>query len=91
MLINTVQTLSVFCCLGAALALLPQLYAGVLFAWHPLLMVVGFLGEFGCHAVAARAQRWPRAPPAVLPPAACARGARPPDAPARRHALAQAL
>lgn len=51
MLINTVQYLSVFCCLGVALAVLPSLYGGILFAWHPLLMVVGYLGERWCPAL----------------------------------------
>lgn len=45
MVVAAVQTLSVFCCIGVAFALLPSLYGGVLFAWHPLFMVVGYLGE----------------------------------------------
>ena len=39
-----VQSLSVCCCIGLALAVLPGAYGGELFAWHPLFMAVGFLG-----------------------------------------------
>lgn len=39
------QTLGVFCCLGITFAVLPGLYGGILFSWHPLLMSLGYLGE----------------------------------------------
>ncbi len=39
-----VQTASVASAVALALAVLPGLYAGELFPWHPLLMAVGYLG-----------------------------------------------
>lgn len=39
-----VQTLSVTLCVAIVLAMLPSAYSGQLFAWHPLLLVLGFLG-----------------------------------------------
>ena len=38
------KSLSVACCLGLVLAVLPGVYRGELFAWHPLFMGVGLLG-----------------------------------------------
>ncbi len=39
-----IQTLSITLCVAIALAMLPAAYEGQLFAWHPLLLVLGFLG-----------------------------------------------
>ena len=41
---STIQSLSVGCCVGMALAVLPAAYQGERFAWHPLLLTLGFLG-----------------------------------------------
>jgi hypothetical protein len=41
---STIQSLTVGCCVGMALAVLPAAYQGELFAWHPLLLTLGFLG-----------------------------------------------
>ncbi|PRW55908.1 cytochrome b561 domain-containing 2 [Chlorella sorokiniana] len=39
-----IQTLSITLCVAIALAMLPAAYEGQLFAWHPLFLVLGFLG-----------------------------------------------
>lgn len=39
-----IQTLSVGCCVAMAMALLPSAYQGELFAWHPLMFTLGFVG-----------------------------------------------
>ena len=39
-----IQLLSVGCCVTMALAMLPSAYQGTLFAWHPLMLSLGFLG-----------------------------------------------
>ena len=49
---STVQSLSILCCIALILAVLPQVYAGLLFPWHPILMGVGFLG-FMCEGIVA--------------------------------------
>jgi hypothetical protein len=50
--VSTIQTLSVFVSLGMVLAMLPAIYKGDLFAWHPVFMTVGFLG-FMCEGILA--------------------------------------
>eukprot|EP00887_Chlorella_sp_A99_P002879 scaffold6.g2879.t1 len=44
MVAKIVQSLGVLTTVGLVLAMLPGLYRGELFAWHPLFMGVGFLG-----------------------------------------------
>lgn len=39
-----IQTLSVGCCVAMAMAMLPAAYRGELFAWHPLMFTLGFIG-----------------------------------------------
>lgn len=39
-----IQTLSVVLCVAIVLVMLPAVYQGTLFAWHPLLLTLGFLG-----------------------------------------------
>lgn len=39
-----IQTLSVGCCVAMAMAMLPAAYQGELFAWHPLMFTLGFIG-----------------------------------------------
>lgn len=39
-----IQTLSVACCVAMAIAMLPAAYQGELFAWHPLMFTLGFIG-----------------------------------------------
>jgi hypothetical protein len=49
-LASIVQTLSILCCITLIIALLPSVYSGELFPWHPVLMAVGFLG-FMCEGI----------------------------------------
>lgn len=46
-----VQSLSVVCCVSIVVAVLPAAYARTLFAWHPILMSIGYLG-FMCEGIA---------------------------------------
>lgn len=46
MLDRPIQTLSVLLCIALVLAMLPAAYQGVLFAWHPMMLTVGFIGAF---------------------------------------------
>lgn len=39
-----IQSLSVGCCVVMVIAMLPAAYQGELFAWHPLLFTLGFIG-----------------------------------------------
>lgn len=39
-----IQSLSILCCVYMFVALLPSVYARVLFAWHPILMTFGYIG-----------------------------------------------
>ena len=39
-----ISTVSILCTVALVLSLLPQVYAGELFPWHPILMGLGFLG-----------------------------------------------
>ncbi|KAI3436714.1 hypothetical protein D9Q98_006129 [Chlorella vulgaris] len=41
---RAIQSLSVGCCVAMAMAMLPAAYQGTLFAWHPLMFSLGFLG-----------------------------------------------
>lgn len=43
-----VNQVSLICTLGIAAAVFPSLLRRVLFAWHPFLMSLAFLGEAGC-------------------------------------------
>jgi hypothetical protein len=44
---RALQKLSLGCCAAVAVALLPSLLDGVLFSYHPLLMVCGYIGDLG--------------------------------------------
>lgn len=43
-LLALAQGCSIACCVAMVAVLLPALYSGELFPWHPALMTVGFLG-----------------------------------------------
>jgi hypothetical protein len=47
---TAVQNTSILCCVSLIIAVLPGIYAGELFPWHPLFMAVGFLG-FMCEGM----------------------------------------
>ena len=47
-----ISTLSILCCVALVLSVLPEVYAGELFPWHPILMGIGFLG-FMCEGIIA--------------------------------------
>ena len=47
-----ISTVSILCTVALVLSLLPQVYAGELFPWHPILMGLGFLG-FMCEGIIA--------------------------------------
>lgn len=47
MLDRPIQALSVGLCVALVLAMLPAAYQGVLFAWHPMMLTLGFLGRVG--------------------------------------------
>lgn len=49
---HQIQTLAIFATLGMGFAVLPGVYRGDLFAFHPLLMSIGFLG-FMCEGILA--------------------------------------
>lgn len=49
---STIQTLSILCCITIIVAVLPGIYAGKLFPWHPVFMTIGFLG-FMCEGITA--------------------------------------
>jgi cytochrome b-561 domain-containing protein 2 len=51
-LIASISTVSILCTVALVLAVLPQVYAGELFPWHPILMGLGFLG-FMCEGIIA--------------------------------------
>lgn len=44
------QSLSILCCTFIVVSVLPSAYAGVLFAWHPTFMSVGYL-IFMCEGI----------------------------------------
>ncbi len=49
-LASGVQLISILCCITLIVALLPSVYSGDLFPWHPVLMAIGFLG-FMCEGI----------------------------------------
>jgi len=65
-LASVTQTLSILCCVSLVLTLLPQVYSGELFPWHPVLMAIGFMG-FMCEGIVAAYKLRPTdGPPRVL-------------------------
>ena len=47
-----ISTVAILCTVALVLAVLPKVYAGELFPWHPILMGLGFLG-FMCEGIIA--------------------------------------
>lgn len=44
------QSLSILCCTFVVVSVLPSAYAGILFAWHPIFMSIGYL-IFMCEGI----------------------------------------
>lgn len=51
-LASGISSVSIVCCIVLIVSVLPRVYAGELFAWHPIFMALGFLG-FMCEGILA--------------------------------------
>ena len=65
-LASSISTASILCTVALVLSLLPEVYAGQLFPWHPILMGLGFLGLMCEGMIAAYRFRGTDGPPRVV-------------------------